>query len=83
MADARMIVQLYDATAQSVITSIVVPSGSFASLSGVIDVPAGTTTIELRAYPEDSDGYGDYSSAGLQVVLGQTVTQQGCMQSGG
>jgi hypothetical protein len=78
-----MVVQLYDATAGTVIASILVPNGSFAALSGVIDVPAGTTAIELRAYAEDSGGYGNYDSAGLQVVLGQTVTVQGCTQQTG
>jgi hypothetical protein len=83
MADGRMVVQLYDASAGIVIASISVPNGSFATLSGVVDIPAGTTTIELRAYPEDVDGWGDYNGAGLQVILGQTVAEQGCIQPDG
>jgi hypothetical protein len=83
MAEGRMVVELYCITTGEVISSVSVASGNSAALTGVIDLPAGNHEISIRMYPESIDGWGDWSGAGLQVILGQTVTERGCANGGG
>jgi hypothetical protein len=82
MADGRMVVELYNFSTNEVISSITVPNGSPAALTGVIDLPAGIHEICIRMYPESWDGWGDWTGAGLQVIMGQTVDERGCAPSG-
>jgi hypothetical protein len=83
MADGRMVVELYCVTTNETISSITVPNGSPAALTGAIDLPMGEHEICIRMYPQDYDGWGDWSGANLQVIVGQTVDERGCVVQGG
>lgn len=83
MADGRMVVELYCMSLGQVISSVTVPSGNPVALTGVIDLPAGDHEICIRMYSENFEGSGDWSGASLQVIVGQTVDEQGCITSGG
>lgn len=78
MADGEMVVELYEVNSGTVISRIRVRHGFSATLTGTIDLPAGDNQICIRMYPTDSSGWGDFSHAGLQVILGQTVDTPGC-----
>lgn len=82
MADDYMVVQLYCSDLDEVISSVEVPSGSFACLTGVIDLPAGEHNICIRLYPKSWEGWGQFDGAGLQVIVGQTVSERGCEEGG-
>jgi hypothetical protein len=82
MADGRMIVQLYCMTTGEVISSVTALSGSPVSLTGAIDLPVGDHQICIRMYPEEAEAYGDWSGASLQIILGQTVDERGCIPGG-
>jgi hypothetical protein len=80
---STMIVELYCPELGEVISSITVPNGSFACLTGVIDLPAGDHTICIRMRSSTTDGWGSHTGASLQVVLGQEVLERGCIVEGG
>lgn len=73
---STMIVELYCPQLNQVISSIIVPNGSPATLTGTIDLPAGDYDLCLRLYIQSFGGYGEYSGADLQVIVGQTVAEQ-------
>lgn len=83
MADGQMVVELYETNTGTVISSITVSNGSSATLTGVIDLPEGDSQICIRMYPAEVDGWGTYTGAALQVILGQTVETPGCVQYSG
>jgi hypothetical protein len=80
---ASMIVQLYHEETGTVIASINVRDGHPARLTGAIDLAEGESTISLRMYPYEWDGWGSYEGVGMQVVVGQTVEERGCSAGGG
>jgi len=82
VANGTMVVELYRTEDDYVIASVQVPSGSPACLTGVIDLPEGKSTLCIRMYPADFEGSGSYDGAGLQVIVGQTVDEQGCSSGG-
>lgn len=79
----RTVVELCSHSATSAFARAVAPDGTGVAMTGVIDLPAGESWIFALGYPEDYEGWGSYSGAGLQVILGQTVTSPGCQQRGG
>jgi hypothetical protein len=83
MADGKMVVELYCITTDETISSVTVPGGNPVALTGAIDLPAGSHDICIRMYPESFDGWGDWSGASLQVIVGQTVDERGCIVDGG
>lgn len=82
MADGQMVVELYCMTTDEIISSVTVRSGHPVALTGVIDLPVGDHDICIRMYAEQFDGYGDWSDAKLQVIVGQTVDERGCIAAG-
>jgi hypothetical protein len=77
-----MVVELFHEESGTVIASITVPSGNSASLTGVFDLPEGDSTLCIRMYAAEYGGSGDYDGAGLQVIVGQTVEEPGCPNTG-
>lgn len=83
MAEGKMVVQLFHQESGTVISSVIVPNGQGVSLTGAVDLPEGDSTLCVRMYPYDWDGWGDYDGAGLQVIVGQIVDEQGCVAPSG
>lgn len=76
-------VELYCGTTDQIITSVRIPEGSPGCLTGVIDLPVGYHEIYLRVTDFDDGATGSFESAALQVIVGQTVEQPGCLMGGG
>lgn len=83
MTDGHMIVELFCQESGLVITSIRVPSGSPACLTGAIDLPEGEWTLCVRMRPAQDDAEAsDHGDVRMQVIVGQTVSELGNCSGG-
>lgn len=78
MPAGNMVVALVDRTTGSQITSVIVPSGSPACLTGVVDLSQGSHEICVHLYPAEVGAQASFGGASLQIILGQTVESPGC-----
>lgn len=81
--DSYLVVELYHEEADYVIASVQVPTDKPTRLSGIIDLPEGESTLCIRMYAANWNGWGDYDGAGLQVVIAQPVDERGCIVPSG